>query len=46
MVKIENGHLLLSDCRYFDESFIEMFVEWSPVMTGRPKTSKTRSLNG
>ena len=27
--KNENWHLLLIHCRYFDESFLEMFVEWS-----------------
>ena len=28
MEKNENWHLLLFRCRYFDESFSEMFVEW------------------
>ena len=27
--KNENWHLLLVHCRYFDESFLEMFDEWS-----------------
>ena len=27
--KNENWHLLLFHCRYFDERFLEMFVEWS-----------------
>ena len=27
--KNENLHLLLFHCRYFDESFLEMFDEWS-----------------
>ena len=27
--KSENGHLLLSHCRYFDKSFSEIFVVWS-----------------
>ena len=27
--KNENWHLLLFHCRYFDKSFLEMFVEWS-----------------
>ena len=27
--KSENGHLLLSHCRYFDKSFTEMFLEYS-----------------
>ena len=27
--KNENWHLLLFHCRYFDESFLEMFDEWS-----------------
>ena len=28
-MKNENWHLLLSHCRYFDESCTEMFPEWS-----------------
>ena len=27
--KNKNWHLLLFPCRYFDESFLEMFVKWS-----------------
>ena len=29
MGKNENWHLLLFHCRYLDESFLEMFAEWS-----------------
>ena len=27
--KNENWHLLLYQCRYFDKTFTEMFLEWS-----------------
>ena len=30
----ENLHLLLFHCRYFEESFLEMFDEWSSTKQG------------